>query len=111
MNYEEPIEHIENDVLTIGVAGDDGRYLLWQKGLTPETGSEDGVYFEFNDQINGGYEIIQTCTVTNEGIAVVLANGKSEHFCFPKGFDKLSELKAGLNKVYQNKKSPVKFCI
>ncbi len=53
MSYDEPIETIENDVLTVGVGAYDGGYILWQRGLTAETNADDGVYFEYDDQIPG----------------------------------------------------------
>lgn len=111
MSYEEPIEHLENDVLTVSVFKADSNYVLWQKGLAPEAGSEDGVYFEYNDQINGGYNSISACSISAEGIEVSLSNGKGTYLRFPTGFDKLSELKAGLTKIYRDTECPVEFCI
>ena len=49
MGYEHPIEIVDNDVLVVSVLDQDGSYFLWQKGLTEEVGSEDGIYFEFDD--------------------------------------------------------------
>jgi len=111
MSYDHPIEIVENDVLIVSVVGSDGSYFMWQKGLTEEVGSDDGVYFEFNDQINGRHNQVTECTVTNNGIHVVLASGKSEQFNFPSQFDKYQELRAGLNKVYAEHGGIVEFSI
>lgn len=100
MRFDQPIEIVEDDVLIVSVLDLDGSYFMWQRGLTEEVGSEDGVYFEFDDQINGGHNIVTECTVTNDGIHVVLAKGKLEHFYFPLSFDRHKELQTGLNKIY-----------
>lgn len=111
MSYDHPIELIENDVLVVSVVDSDGNYFMWQKGVTEEVGSEDGIYFEFNDQINGSHDQVTECTVTNDGIHVVLANGKLEHFYFPPKFDKFKELRAGLNKIYAEHGGIIEFSI
>ncbi len=111
MSYDHPIEIIENDVLVVSVLGSDGSYFMWQKGLTEDVGSEDGIYFEFDDQINGGHNQVKECTVTNDGIHVVLGNGKLEHFYFPPKFDKFKELQAGLNKIYAEQGGIFEFSI
>lgn len=110
MNYN-PIETIENDVLVVSVQGADGSYFMWQKGLTEKIGSDNGIYFEFNDQINGRYNHVKECTVTNDGIHVVLANDNLVHFCFPPDFNQLQEFQIGLNKIYTEQAGIVKFSI
>lgn len=111
MSYEHEIENIEDDVLTVAVQGWDDGYVLWQRGLTKDVGSEDGVYFEYDDQINGGYNNVKECTVTSDGIHIVLVNDELAHFYFNKGFDKFAELKAGLEKVYQGNEHVLEFSI
>lgn len=111
MNYEHEIESIENDVLTVAVQGWDDGYVLWQKGLAKEVGSDDGIYFEYDDQINGGYNNVKECTVTSDGIHFVLTNNELAHFYFIKGFDKFAELKAGLEKIYLGNEHVLEFSI
>ncbi|HAS6363928.1 TPA: hypothetical protein RQJ98_004254 [Vibrio vulnificus] len=111
MNYNYPIELVENDVLIVSLLGDDGSYFMWQKGLCEEVGSEDGVYFEFNDQINGRHNQIKECYVTNESIQVLLVNGNSQKFYFPPNFDRYQELKVGLSKIFSEHDGLVEFCI
>ncbi|MCS6125502.1 hypothetical protein [Shewanella baltica] len=111
MSYDHPIEIVENDVLIVSVLGEDGNYFMWQKGLTEDVGSEDGIYFEFNDPINGGHDLVNECTVTNDGIHVVLANGKLAHLYFPPNFDKYKELQAGLNNLYAEQGEILEFSI
>jgi len=111
MSYDHPIEIVENDVLVVSVVDSDGSCFIWQKGLTEEVGSDDGIYFEFDDQINGRHNHVKECTVTNDGIHVVLANGNLEHFYFPPNFDKFQELLAGLNKIYAEHGDIVEFSI
>ncbi len=111
MSYKSEIESIENDVLTVAVQGWDNGYVLWQKGLTEEVGSKDGIYFEYDDQINGGYNNVKECTVTSDGIHVVLANDQLAHFYFNKGFNKFTELKTGLEKIYHGNLHVLEFSI
>ncbi|MCX2778970.1 hypothetical protein [Microbulbifer thermotolerans] len=111
MSYEHGIENLEDDVLTVAVQRWDNGYMLWQRGLTKEAGSDDGVYFEYDDQTNGGYNNVKECTVTTDGIHVVLANNELAHFYFNKGFDKFAELKSGLEKIYQGNEHVLEFCI
>ncbi len=111
MSYEHEIENLENDVLTVAVQGWDDGYVLWQVGLTEEAGSKDGVYFEFDDQSNGGYNNVKECSVDTDGIHIVLSNDELAHFYFAKGFDKFSELKLGLQKIYKGKEYVVEFNI
>jgi hypothetical protein len=111
MSYDHPIEIVENDVLVVSVLAADGSYFMWQKGLTEEVGSDDGIYFEFNDQINGGHNQLTECRVTNESIHVVFAGGKLEDLNFPPSFDKHKELKASLNKIYAEQGVILEFSI
>jgi len=108
MSYQ---EQIENDVLVVGVVDAEGSYFMWQRGLTEDVGSEDGIYFEFDDQINGGHDILVECTIDRDGIHVVLANGNLEHFYFPNDFKQLEELKSGLAKIYEGNNNVVEYCI
>lgn len=101
MSYEFPIETQENDVLVVAIQDNEGSYFMWQKGLTEDVGSEDGIYFEFNDQINGGHNIVKECTIDRDGIHVVFSDSKLEHFYFPQGFNKYDDLKKGLLKIYE----------
>jgi hypothetical protein len=106
MNYQ---EQIENDVLVVAVVDAKDSYFMWQRGLTEDVGSEDGIYFEFDDQINGGHEIMKECTIDLDGMHVVLASGKMEHFYFPPKFDKYIELKKGLLKIYEGNEHVLEF--
>ncbi|MBY0573087.1 MAG: hypothetical protein K2P84_05360, partial [Undibacterium sp.] len=110
-SYVDPIEIVENDLLVVAVQGTDGSYFMWQKGLTKEVGSDDGIYFEFNDQINGSFNQVEGCTVTNKSIHVKLSNGNVVHFHFPPNFDKLEELQVGLIKIYAEQGDIVEFSI
>jgi len=64
MSYDYPVEIIENDVLVVSVQSLDGSYFMWQKGLTEDTGSNEGIYFEIDDQINGGHDTVEECTMS-----------------------------------------------
>jgi hypothetical protein len=63
----------ENGVLSIGIRNGETEYLLWQF-VDDES---ELPYFEYNDQINGGYGITKTVTVDDTGCLVELNSGES----------------------------------
>lgn len=105
------IKTIENDVLIVGLEGTNGSYLIWQKGLTEATGKNDGVYFEMNDQIHGGYNLVQECRLDAQGVYLRLSNGESINFKYPPGFEAQLELKQGLQEIYQGAEYILQFSI
>ena len=100
MNYS---ESVENDVLVIRLQVSDNEYLLWQLSLDDEDVA--GVYFEFNDQLNGGYSNVKEICLMRDGIHFVMADDRLEHFYFKKKFDNYTQLVAGLTKIYKNSPS------
>ena len=107
----EIVKIIEDDVLIVGVEGLNGGYLMWQRGLTEATGMNDGIYFEMNDQIHGGYNLVKECTVNSESVNFSLINGESVEFSFPPGFTAQLELKQGLQEIYQGAEHVLRFSI
>ena len=105
------IKTVEDDVLIVGIEGLNGSYLMWQKGLSESTGINDGVYFEMNDQIHGGYNLVKKCAMDNEGVTLSLVGGESVKFPFPPGFDAQLELKQGLREIYQGVEHVLRFSI
>ena len=108
-SYVHPVEMVENDVLSVSVIGADGSYFMWQKCLSEEAGSEDGVYFEFGTPTTGGHNQVRECTVTNDAIHVVLASGGLEHLYFPPSFDKHKELQEALTRIYAEQEEILEF--
>jgi hypothetical protein len=109
MSYEHKIESIEDDILTVVVQGYDNNYLLWQRGLTTEAGSNNGIYFEDNEQIHNGYNQVKECTITPDGIHIVLFKNQLIHFYFAKGFNQFTELQTSLEKIYQGNEDVLAF--
>jgi hypothetical protein len=105
------IKTVEDDVLIVGIEGLNGSYLMWQKGLSEYTGINDGIYFEMNDQIHCGYNLVKECTMDSEGVTLSLVNGESVKFLFPPGFDAQLELKQGLREIYQGAEHVLRFSI
>ena len=62
----------ENGVLSIGIRNGDTEYLLWQFFAD----GKELPYFEYNDQINGGYGITKTVTIDDTGCLVELKSGE-----------------------------------
>jgi hypothetical protein len=58
-------------VVTTGVrAGDE--YLMFGSGLDHEEMADWGVYLEYRDQINGGYDCIKACVLGRDRLDVEL---------------------------------------
>jgi hypothetical protein len=74
---------------------------MWQKDTSPKSSEGAEIYFEYDDQSTGAYNSTLECTVTMDGIHVVLTDGTLAHFYFPKDFDRLQELKEGLEEIYR----------
>ena len=66
----------DSDANCIGLKNNDQNYLLWQS----EESNVDGVYFEYNDQINSGYGITKAVTIDDTGCVVTLRSGESVVF-------------------------------
>jgi hypothetical protein len=111
MSYQHPIEYIENDVLIVALVNTNGEYCLWQKGLLKDTGSDDGVYFEYCDQIDGSFNSVVSGTVTKKKIDISVISGKIHNLKIPEGFDKFLELESGLNNIYGKADNPIVFAI
>jgi hypothetical protein len=57
-------------IASLGVT-DPVRYVTFQRSV--EGGDDDwGIHFEFNDQINGKYECIKSCSLTRDRLLVEL---------------------------------------
>ncbi len=72
-------------------------YLLWQR-----SDSKPGeIYFEYNDQINSGYGIVEECTLDNDGCHIGLNNGNLVHFYWrPPNHESLNDLIFRLKEIY-----------
>ena len=100
---------IENDVMVVGIQGAGDHYMIWQIGLTPEAGSEEGVYFEYDDQINGGYNHLVECFVSSKGILVSESDGTRHELVFPEPLASISDLQAELSKIYVGAEHVLRF--
>jgi hypothetical protein len=104
----------DDGVVTTGVRGRD-EYLLFI-GDPDDTDIEDErMYFEYRDQINGGYDCIKVCVLDRFRLDVELSKPIDQYKAI-EGFhvtlklsDKQQEtLTAGLKKVFRNKPDVLK---
>ncbi len=56
--------------LIAGVGNESIGYVMFQRGTTPETGSDEPPYFEFDDQFNGGNDILQSVTLRRDQLLI-----------------------------------------
>lgn len=63
----------ELDVLVVCFMVASGDYVLFQQGLTEHAGLNAPPYFEFNDQLYGGYGIVKSCVVTRSQVIIKLS--------------------------------------
>jgi hypothetical protein len=52
---------------------DSSGYVLFQQGLTEDAGLNEPPYFEFNDQLYGGYGLVKTCVATRSEVIIELS--------------------------------------
>ena len=64
----------------VGASNGPEDYFLWQKD--EKFSGKDEVYFEWNDQSNGGCNLISECSINRDGIHVVLSDAQLVHFYF-----------------------------
>jgi hypothetical protein len=64
---------IELDVLVVGFLMDSGGYVIFQQSLTKDAGISEPPYFEFNDQLTGGYDLVRSCAVTRSQVIIELS--------------------------------------
>lgn len=93
-------ETVEDGVLIVGILLSESEYLLWQRDLNGEDSNK--VYFEFNDQINGGYNHIAEISLMRDGVHIVKVDGTLEHFYFDIGFSDYDKFVRGLARIYGN---------
>jgi hypothetical protein len=68
----------EDNVAMVGITDESQEYFLWQV----DHDDQQSIYFEYNDQKNSGYNIIQECTVMLDGMHLVLSSDEWLHFYF-----------------------------
>ena len=56
---------IVEGTLIAGIGNESIGYVMFQRGTTPETGKDEPPYFEFDDQINGGTDIVESVELLN----------------------------------------------
>ncbi|MDR7016524.1 hypothetical protein [Acinetobacter sp. 3657] len=93
-------ESVENRVLTVSMFLSDSEYLLWRKELDGKECSK--VYFEFNNQSNGGYNHIAEISLMRDGIHLVKSDYTLEHFYFDISFKDYNKLVRALIQIYSH---------
>jgi hypothetical protein len=95
---------IELDVRVVGFLVDSGDYVLFQQGLTPDAGSDEPPYLEFNDQLYGGYGLVKSCASTPSQIIIELSRPLNGITRLRIGLDKLQadypEITDQLRKIF-----------
>lgn len=57
-------------VLIAGVGNESAGYVMFQRGTTPETGCDEPPYFEFDDQVNGGNDILRSVVLRKKQLLI-----------------------------------------
>ena len=99
------LSYFEDDIHYIAL-GNEKDYLLWQKNITEFEGD---IYFEYEDQSKGGYNIVKEATIDRDGIHLVLRDESLVHYYFEKEFDEYSLLKEALEKMYVQHRDILEF--
>ena len=56
--------------LIAGIGDESIGYIMFQRGMIPETGSDDLPYFEFDDQTNGDSDVIKSVELSGDLLIV-----------------------------------------
>lgn len=87
----------EDGIRLVGASNGDDGYLLWQqRDMDPKS-----VHFEYDNQVNSGYDTVKECTVDSDGCHIVLKDGKMLHFYWhPPRHQDLDLFVRGLVSIY-----------
>ena len=90
-------------------------YIMLQRTRPVGSQDDDGIYLEYNDQINSAYEIIETLKIDPKQVSVQLSNSIDEAneidgFMIDLDIDIAShnELIKGLKKIFKGKEEALK---
>ncbi|MBN2295375.1 MAG: hypothetical protein JXM70_23290 [Pirellulales bacterium] len=87
----------QDGTLIVGASNGKDDYILWQRSEH----ERDHIYFEFRDQFNSGYNIVEECTIDNDGCHIVLNNGDMVHFYWqPPRHTNLEDFVSELTSLY-----------
>ena len=88
---------LNDGIYVVGASNGEEDYILWQQSEN----EPDQIHFEFNSQINSGYNILRECLIDNDGCHIVLNDGQLVHFYWhPPRHPKLEKFVEGLKKIY-----------
>lgn len=94
----------EDRITVLSIVGSPNDYLMWQ--LDPN--EQDQIYFEYNKQANGGYNIAKEITISLDGIHILLTSDQLVHFYFDglskSTYEKIVQV---LQQIYARQKSVV----
>jgi hypothetical protein len=98
----------DSNTRTIGAANGDSDYVLWQYDLSHPA----EVYFEYDDQANGGYDIVRECHASRDGCHIVLRTGELVHIYWsPPGHPELKQFVSALRQLYRGTAGILDVCI
>jgi hypothetical protein len=94
---------VEDEILLVGATNGPESYILWQMGLD----EPEEIHFEYDDQINGNYDNVESVRITKECVRVQLSGDQEQEIVeFPLkevAEIEFNKLVAGLREVYRNR--------
>ena len=100
----EIITGIQDGILLASASNGSDDYIIWQR---PENELGE-VHFEWDDQLNSGYNIVSECTIDEDGCHLALNTGVLVHFYWnPPRHKKLEEFISKLMKIYFKNESVI----
>ena len=104
-----------DDVLIAGVSNELVGYVLFQRGLTAETDHEEPPYFEYDDQTNGGTDLIKSVELTEKYLTICTTKISSNFEKFQITLDTdtkvIKELSSQLKKIFKGHESKLQIKI
>lgn len=90
--------------LIAGIGNESTGYVMFQRGTTAETGKDKPPYFEFDDQLNGGTDIVESVELSNNLLTIDIDKSRFDIEIFRLTLDatpeELQQLASQLSKIF-----------
>lgn len=96
---------IYEGTLIAGIGNESIGYVMFQRGTTPETGKDEPPYLEFDDQFNGGTDIVESVELSKKLLTVHIDKSRSDIEDFQLELDaepeEVKQLASQLKKIFE----------
>lgn len=91
--------------LIAGVGNESIGYVMFQRGTTQETGKDEPPYFEFDDQFNGGADVVESVELTEKQLYIQIDKTRFDTSAFKITLDaepdEVRQLASQLKRIFE----------